>query len=82
MNSLRQSQRGQEVKPKLVRATNGAWVFYRPIITGPVCLTCHGQANQLMPEVKTALAALYPNDKAIGFAAGELRGVWRVTSRP
>lgn len=74
--------KGQDPKPKLARAANGAWVFYRPIVTGPVCLTCHGQADQLMPEVQTALAALYPNDIATGFVAGELRGVWRVTSKP
>lgn len=72
---------GKEPKPKLIRDAGGHWVFYRPIITGPVCLTCHGQADQLLPEVKTALTASYPNDKATGFAAGELRGVWCVSPK-
>lgn len=70
---------GQETNPMLVQTADGAWNYYRPIVTGPVCLTCHGPADQIMPEVKTALAALYPNDRATGFAAGDLRGVWKVT---
>lgn len=38
------------------------------------CLACHGEAQDLAPGVATALARLYPQDRATGFKAGELRG--------
>ncbi len=44
----------------------------RPIATAPLCLTCHG-AN-LAPGVAEALATRYPNDRAVGFTEGSLRG--------
>lgn len=36
------------------------------------CLACHG--SDLKPEVKAEIEKHYPNDKATGFKAGELRG--------
>lgn len=53
--------------------------WMKPIMTGPLCLTCHGAT--LAPGVAEAVEARYPEDAATGFAAGELRGafwvVWR-----
>lgn len=40
------------------------------------CLACHG-AN-VDPALKTQILKLYPEDKATGFAAGELRGAFTV----
>lgn len=55
--------------------------WMKPIMTVPLCLPCHGEA--LAPEVAAAIAARYPQDRATGFAAGDLRGafyvVWRGT---
>lgn len=45
-----------------------------PIAVEPVCVTCHGPAEGLAPEVKAALAATYPQDAATGYAVGDLRG--------
>ncbi|MBF0192236.1 MAG: DUF3365 domain-containing protein [Magnetococcales bacterium] len=39
-----------------------------------VCLGCHGQPDQLTPEVKAALSQHYPNDKATGYSEGQIRG--------
>jgi len=44
----------------------------RGIVTEPVCLACHGTA--VAPEVRAAILASYPDDGAIGFAPGDLRG--------
>jgi Protein of unknown function (DUF3365) len=44
----------------------------RPIATAPLCLTCHGP--NLAPAVSEAVAAHYPNDRAVGFTEGSLRG--------
>lgn len=45
-----------------------------PILAAPICLQCHGAADELAPGVSEALAARYPDDNATGFAAGDLRG--------
>jgi len=45
-----------------------------PIRTAKPCLACHGPADSLDDEVTTALAELYPEDQATGFAEGDLRG--------
>lgn len=36
------------------------------------CAVCHG--TDIAPEVQAAITASYPNDRATGFAPGELRG--------
>ena len=36
------------------------------------CLACHG--SEVSPEVREAIAARYPGDRATGFAVGDLRG--------
>ena len=50
--------------------------YVEPILTQPLCLACHG--GSLDPAVSDALAAHYPDDRATGFEAGDLRGVFWV----
>ncbi len=50
--------------------------YVEPIVTQPLCLNCHGKA--LAPAVADKLGELYPDDQAVGFAVGELRGVFWV----
>jgi hypothetical protein len=45
-----------------------------PIKLKAQCLTCHGPVEQILPEIKTQLATLYPADNATGFNEGDLRG--------
>ena len=49
----------------------------KAIGTEEVCLTCHGAA--VKPEVAAKIAELYPNDKATGFSAGDVRGAFSVS---
>ena len=58
------------------RVRDGGARFMAPIMTGPLCLTCHGA--QLSPAVKAALAKDYPGDQATGFKAGDLRGAFSI----
>jgi hypothetical protein len=58
---------------------DGAYRYYMPLRIGPMCLQCHGPRDALEPAVRRALDALYPEDRATGYAAGDLRGVVRVT---
>lgn len=46
----------------------------RPIAHRPVCAACHGPADALSPDVRDALGASYPRDRATGFTEGEIRG--------
>lgn len=51
--------------------------FMKAIPTGDVCLACHGE--NISPEVEQQLSVLYPEDRATGFSAGDIRGAFVVT---
>ncbi|MBV6417229.1 MAG: hypothetical protein CMLOHMNK_01868 [Steroidobacteraceae bacterium] len=44
----------------------------RGIVTEPACLGCHGK--DIAPAIRDAIRLRYPDDGAIGFAVGDLRG--------
>ena len=48
-----------------------------PIAEEASCLACHGAPDSFSPDLKAALASAWPEDKATGFAVGDLAGaVW------
>ncbi|MBK9097015.1 MAG: DUF3365 domain-containing protein [bacterium] len=49
--------------------------YVKPILVQAECLNCHGSENEIMPEVKQLISQAYPDDKAIGYKIGDLRGV-------
>jgi len=55
----------------------GGFRYMKPILVQPVCLTCHGAAPAA--AVRDALAEAYPDDRAIGYAVGDLRGAFVAT---
>lgn len=48
--------------------------FLAPIGIEPPCTQCHGPQDSLAEGVAAGLAARYPNDAAVGYAVGDLRG--------
>ncbi len=46
--------------------------FMKAIPTGEPCLACHG--SSITPEVVAALDQAYPEDRARGYAVGDVRG--------
>jgi len=46
---------------------------YKPLITMPLCLKCHGA--EVKSELKERIKTAYPKDKAMDFKVGTLRGV-------
>jgi len=48
--------------------------YLKPIIVQAECLNCHGSQKDIMPDVKNLIAQNYPDDKAIGYRIGDLRG--------
>jgi len=50
--------------------------FMKAIPTAAVCLGCHGA--HLSPAVTAKLTELYPQDQAVGYKEGDLRGAFVV----
>jgi len=48
--------------------------YVKPILVQAECLNCHGSENEIMPEVKQLISQAYPDDKAVGYKIGDLRG--------
>ena len=48
--------------------------YMKPIELGAVCLKCHGNKENISAEVKDLIAKRYPDDKAVGYKSGDLRG--------
>lgn len=63
-----------EAPVEVVDLGDGRLGVISPIPAGPLCLTCHGPS--LAPELQSALKKAYPRDRATGFRAGDLRGVF------
>ena len=53
--------------------------YMKAIGTTSPCLNCHGVS--LKPEIAAKVKELYPEDEAVGFASGQLRGAFTL-SRP
>lgn len=48
--------------------------YVEPIRLQAACLACHGEV--LAPDVAARIHELYPEDRAVGFRVGDLRGVF------
>ena len=59
-------------------AGDNSVIFYKPIPLQPQCMACHGPKSAIGEENLAYIRELYPDDKAINFAPGDLRGMWRV----
>jgi hypothetical protein len=62
---------------KVVDLGNGTVGYVEPLYADAVCLNCHGA--ELAPEIAAEIAENYPEDQAVGFAEGDLRGLLWVT---
>jgi hypothetical protein len=60
---------------EIVREDGGETLRYlKPVVANAMCLTCHGEKARIPPPVQAVLAREYPDDRATGYAAGEVRG--------
>ena len=48
--------------------------YMRPLTIKKPCLACHGDAAAMDGEVRALLAERYPDDRAVGYGEGDLRG--------
>ncbi len=69
---------GNAITPKLVLKDDSI-LFFKPIITQPLCLTCHGTpGKEVAFSTDSAIQKLYPRDRAVGYQNNQVRGVWRI----
>lgn len=48
--------------------------YLKALPTQSLCLNCHGAPETMAPEVKAQIAKIYPNDLAVGYREGQVRG--------
>lgn len=48
--------------------------YMKALPTQELCLSCHGSPDAISPEVREKLKESYPDDKATGYRAKEIRG--------
>ena len=60
------------------QADKKTYRFYKPIHLAPLCVKCHGGTEEIDAEVAAALMEKYPDDRAVGYAPGDLRGMFVV----
>jgi hypothetical protein len=48
--------------------------YMKPLVANAMCLTCHGDRAKIPPAVLAVVAKQYPQDRATGYAAGDVRG--------
>ena len=55
--------------------------YMRPVFIGEMCLSCHGNREKMKDLIYSSIRERYPNDKAVDFKAGDLRGAVSVRIR-
>lgn len=70
---------GGDLKPIVKQMENGKVVFYAPIKVNAFCLKCHGKIGETLKEEDySVIKKAYPEDEAIGYVDGDLRGMWSI----
>lgn len=66
--------------PARALAHGDSIAFYAPIfISSPTCLKCHGDPDgSLEAAALSMIKERYPDDQAIGYELGDLRGLWSI----
>jgi hypothetical protein len=83
LNTLRQFEKRKEAGENLKtmeysetvkEGDKSVYRYMKPIPTAGLCVKCHG--SNLGNEVSQKVKQLYPNDQAIGFNIGDIRGAF------
>ncbi|MFD0760618.1 DUF3365 domain-containing protein [Lutibacter aestuarii] len=70
----------ERLSPIVELNNNSQKHFYAPIIIKANCLVCHGKVKETVTiKTDSIIKSLYPNDEAIGYNEGDLRGIWSIT---
>jgi hypothetical protein len=69
-------------EPAFLVGPNGELGALLPIRLKAECQMCHGPADAIDEEILAAVAENYPDDQAVGFVEGDLRGWFWVQAPP
>lgn len=73
------ASKGEKINPWVEHLPQGKVAYYAPIYLMPQCLQCHGTPGETMSEDDYKLIKEhYPEDQAIGYQAGDWRGLWSI----
>lgn len=74
-----QDEAGEKLGPMVQAVAGQEVIFFAPIRTNAFCLQCHGTPGQTLQEEDLSLIREhYPEDQAIGYQDGDLRGMWSI----
>ncbi len=68
----------EKIEPSLVQIHENEVRYYRPIYVQAACLKCHGPADSIDSKLRRFLTEAYPDDKALEYKEGDVRGAFRV----
>ncbi|MBT4792939.1 MAG: DUF3365 domain-containing protein [Halobacteriovoraceae bacterium] len=73
VDGIKKLKAGKVKKPYIVvKVSSNKMGLLKSISTQPVCLKCHG--SNINPQVLKQITSLYPEDKAVGYKLGDIRG--------
>ncbi|MBA4055102.1 MAG: hypothetical protein C0490_10345 [Marivirga sp.] len=81
LNDMEGLMRSSKMPPaRVVRQhSRGEIHYFKPIILRAMCMNCHGTPGvQIQNLTQTKIKQLYPDDQAVNFKEGDLRGVWHI----
>jgi hypothetical protein len=68
--------------PTYVAGPNGELGALLPIKLRAECQMCHGPAEEIDNDIMAAISETYPDDHAVGFVEGDLRGWFWIEAPP
>ncbi|MEC5127447.1 DUF3365 domain-containing protein [Verrucomicrobiales bacterium BCK34] len=72
------AEHSHEIEPSLIRIHENELRYYRPIFIQEACLKCHGPSDAMDSKLRNFLTETYPDDRALEYKEGDLRGAFRV----
>lgn len=77
--ALKAQGRDLKTADTVILLAPGRMLFAKPILLLPQCVACHGKVGETLTEENHRLIRKqYPDDRAIGFSPGDLRGMWAI----
>lgn len=66
-------------KSELVSENGKSYLRYmKALPAAPICMNCHAATENLDPKLQAKLKEIYPQDKAVGYEPGQVRGALTV----
>lgn len=63
-----------EFSELVVEPAGKSWRYIKAIPMAQACMGCHGPLSQISEGVRAQLASEYPNDRAVDYQLGQVRG--------